>query len=109
MQIFDFKKGSSFGANCVYTPDAGGPTDLTGVTIVSSVRDSRGFAYNLTVNVIDATHFSLICYNTQPWYPGTAFWDIQFSINGTVFYSDTVLINVLNNVTVNPVATTEPY
>lgn len=98
-QTFDFKKGSTFGVEGIYTPEAGGPTDLTGVTIQSSVRDSRGNVYTLTVIITDSTHFSMSYDLTDGWSLGSAFWDLKFSQNGVVFYSDTVVINVLKNVT----------
>ena len=46
-----FKQGTSFGANCVYTQDQGGPADLTGVTIQSAIRDAGYNYYPLTVTV----------------------------------------------------------
>ena len=44
-----FKQGTSFGANCVYTQDQGGPADLTGITIQSAIRDAGYNYYPLTV------------------------------------------------------------
>ena len=98
-KTFDFKKGSSFGAEGVYTPETGGPTNLTGVTIESSIRDSRNNIYTLSVTIIDSTHFALSYDLTDDWALGSAFWDLKFSKDGVVFYSDTVVINVLKNVT----------
>jgi hypothetical protein len=41
--------------------------------------------------------------NTQDWHSGTAYWDIQFSLGDTVFYSETIRLAILPNVTPNPV------
>jgi hypothetical protein len=41
--------------------------------------------------------------NTQDWNPGTAYWDIQFSLADVVFYSETIRIAITPNVTPNPV------
>jgi hypothetical protein len=98
---FSFTRGSTFSANCVYTPDAGGPPDLDGVTIQSRVRDARGYQHTLTTTVTSSTTFVLSYDNTEDWYAGTAFWDILFINNGVAFYSQTVNINVVNNVTPN--------
>lgn len=35
-----FKQGTSFGATCVYTPETGGPANLTGITITTAFRDA---------------------------------------------------------------------
>ena len=99
-QIVTFKRASTFGASCTYTPETGGPADLTGVSIASDVRDANGKIYACAVTVIDPTHFSISYDNTSGWALGSAYWDIRFSTNGVVFFSDTVVLNIINNVTV---------
>ena len=54
-QIVTFKRASTFGASCTYTPETGGPADLTGVSIASDVRDANGKIYACAVTVIDPT------------------------------------------------------
>jgi hypothetical protein len=99
---FNFKRGQTFGASCTYVPQAGGPPDLTGVSIASSIKDSSGVLYDTTVVITDPTHFSVRYSDTSCWRVGTAYWDIKFSVNDIIFMSETVVINVVPNVT--PVA-----
>ena len=96
---FNFKRGQTFGASCTYIPDEGGPTDLTGVSIASSIRDGSGNLYTTSVVVTDPTHFTVRYSDTSNWRVGTAYWDIKFATNDIVFMSETVVINVIPNVT----------
>lgn len=98
--FFNWKRGQTFGASCTYVPETGGPVDLTGVTITSSIKDSsRNKAYPLTVTVTDPTHFTLTLADTTDWQVGTAYWDIRFAIGDVVFYSETVAFNVVQEIT----------
>jgi hypothetical protein len=45
------------------------------------------------------TTFTVTNSSTDLWAVGSAYWDIRFTQNGTVFFSDTVVINVIDNVT----------
>lgn len=100
---FNFKRGQTFGATCTYVPEAGGPTNLDGVTIASSIKDASSNApYATTVTIIDPTHFTVRYSDTANWRVGTAYWDIKFSVGDIVFMTETVVINVVPNVT--PVA-----
>ena len=96
-----FKQGTSFGANCVYTQDQGGPADLTGITIQSAIRDAGYNYYPLTVTVTSPTTFTLTYPTTTiQWVTGTAYWDIEFSYGvGSVFLTQTIQINVLQSIT----------
>lgn len=98
---FTFIKGSTFSANCTYVPEPGWPTDLTGVTVASRIRDARGYEHTLTFTLTSPTTFTLYYGNTQSWFAGVAFWDLLFINNGIAYYSQVVNINILENVTPN--------
>lgn len=99
-QIVTFKRATTFVASCTYTPDSGGRPNLTGVTITSDIRDANRKVYISTVNVTSPTTFTITYDNTSDWSVGSAYWDIRFSENGVVFFSDTVVLNIINNITV---------
>ena len=101
--VIEFKRGTSFGAVCTYTPEAGGPANLTGVTISSSIRDSAHKLYSLTVTTTSPTTFTLsYAGDSSDWWLGTAYWDIRFSYGaGSVFYTQTLILNVIPNITPN--------
>jgi len=94
-----FKRGSTFGASVTYTASEGSPPDLTGLTITSDIRDSAGKIYSCTVVVTSSTTFTVSYSNTADWHLGSAYWDIRFS-DGIVFFSETAVLNIVNNVTV---------
>ena len=98
--VVNFKRASTFGASCTYTPETGGPPDLNGISIASDVRDANGKIYSCSVDVLDPTHFNISYENTSGWALGSAYWDIRFSESGVVFFSDTVVLNIINNVTI---------
>jgi hypothetical protein len=104
-QVIEFKRSSTFGAVVTYTPETGWPTNLTGVTITSNIRDSRNSLFDFTVVVTSPTTFNVTmdAAVTEKWAVGTAFWDIRFDW-GTISLSQTALINVVNNVTIPPSA-----
>jgi hypothetical protein len=102
--VIEFKRGTSFGANCTYVQDGpSAPADLTGVTVSSSVRDSAHKLYALTVTVTSPTTFSLsYAGDSSDWFLGTAYWDIRFAYgSGSVFYTQTLILNVIPNITPN--------
>ena len=99
-QIVNFKRASTFTAGCTYSQDLGGPPDLTGVSIASDVRDANGKIYSCAVTITDPTHFTISYDNTSGWGLGSAYWDIRFLKDGVVFFSDTVVLNIINNVTI---------
>lgn len=102
----DFKQGQTFSGVATYTTEPGWPANLTGVTIYSALLDPRGKKHYFTVTSNSPTQFTMYYENTQDWNPGTCYIDIQFSIGGTTFYSETVRLNVIGNVTPNPVPDT---
>jgi hypothetical protein len=96
---FNFKRGQTFGASCVYVPEAGGPSNLDGVTITSDIKDAHGSVFPTTVTITDPTHFTVRYNDTSSWRTGTAYWDLRFAISDVVFYSETIVINVIPQVT----------
>lgn len=98
--VVPIKRASTFGAACTYVPEPNQQPDLTGVTITSDIRDSKGKLFVNNVVVTDPTHFNVTNDQTALWALGSAYWDIRFSKNGVVFYSDTVLLNIIPQVTI---------
>lgn len=101
--IPEFKKGQTFNAIATYTTEPGWPADLSGCTIESDIKDSRNQLRELTVVIDSPTQFTMSATgeDTQDWYPGTAYWDIKFVQSGVTFYSETVTLNILANITPN--------
>ena len=98
-QVINWKRASTFGATVTYTPETGWPTNLTGVTVTSDIRDANRKLYTCTVVITSPTTFTVTNSSTDLWAVGSAYWDIRFTKDGTVFFSDTVVINVIDNVT----------
>ena len=97
-----FKRGTSFGASVVYTPEAGGLANLIGVTVTSTILDADRNEFEL-VTVVAGNGLSFTATyagDTGDWAVGTARWDIKFSNAGSIFYSDTMRIDVIGQVTV---------
>ena len=96
-----FKRGTSFEAAVVYTPEAGGLANLIGVTVTSTIIDADRNEYDLVVVVagnglsFTATYPDL----TAHWAVGTARWDIKFTNNDSVFYSETMRLVIVGQVT----------
>jgi len=97
-----FKRGTSFEAAVVYTPEAGGLANLIGVTVTSTIIDADRNEFELvTVVAGDGLSFTATYVgDTGDWAVGTARWDIKFTNNGSVFYSDTMRLDVIGQVTV---------
>jgi len=96
-----FKRGTTFAATIVYTPDAGGPANLLGTGITSDIIDSGGTTYHLDeVTAVDGMSFNLYFPTaTSEWSTGTARWDIKFNYAGAIFYSETLRLNIIDEVT----------
>ena len=98
-----FKRGTNFGSTTVFTPEAP-PTiqTLSGVTVTSTIVDADRNEYDLTVVV--AGNFLSFTANyagsTADWAIGTARWDIKFTPGTTIFYSDTMRLDIIGQVTV---------
>lgn len=96
-----FKRGSSFACSCVYTPGSG-PATLADVTIESNLVDTVNGTYAMTaVKAEDNLSFTLAYpSSTQTWALGLARWDIKFTYGGSVFFSQTLRVNIIDSVTV---------
>ena len=99
-QVIPFKRATTFYATCTYQPETGGPSDLSGLTITSDIRDANGTIYSCTVAINNSNQFSVSYADSSNWAIGTAYWDIKFSNNGVVFFSDTIVLNIIKNVTI---------
>ena len=95
-----FKRGTTFAGTVTYTPAAGGPANLLTTTVTSNIIDSDGATYPCTItmagsglsfvaSVASTTNFSL----------GNARWDIKFAYGTTIFYSETMRLSVIDQVT----------
>ena len=97
-----FKRGTSFGAAVVWNPEAGGLANLIGVTVTSTILDADRNEFEL-VTVVAGNGLSFTAEyagDTGDWAVGTARWDIKFTNNDSIFYSDTMRIDVIGQVTV---------
>ena len=98
-----FKRGTNFGSTTVFTPEAPPAIQtLSGVTVTSTIVDADRNEYDLTVVV--AGNFLSFTANyagsTADWASGTARWDLKFTQGTTVFYSDTMRLDIIGQVTV---------
>jgi len=95
-----FKRGTTFAATVTYTPSAGGPANLLTTTVASSVIDSAGAVYPLTITMAgDGLSFVASYSTTTAWELGLARWDVKFTYGGTIFFSETMRLNVIDQVT----------
>lgn len=91
-----WKRGSTFAASVTYTPGAGDPQDLSGVTVLCSVMDHRENRYPLVVSTLPGNLSFNILYpgDTSEWAVGTAALDYKCLENGVVFYSTTARFTI---------------
>ncbi len=91
-----WKRGSTFAASVTYTPGAGDPSDLSGVTVLCSVMDHRETRYPLVVSILPGNLSFNILYtgDTSEWAVGTAALDYKCLENGVVFYSTTARFTI---------------
>jgi hypothetical protein len=96
-----FKRGTSFAGTCTYTPDAGGPSTITNVTITSDIITSDGSIYPTTITKAGNGLSFVVRYtgDSGSWALGTARWDIKFINAGAVFFSETMRLNIIDQVT----------
>jgi len=98
-----FKRGTNFGSSTVFTPEAPPAIqDLIGVTVTSTIVDADRNEYELTVVVAGNGLSFTADYvgSTADWAIGTARWDIKFTQGTTIFYSDTMRLDIIGQVTV---------
>ena len=100
--IVQFKQGTSFGFTATYTQDGpSAPPNLDGVTVKVALRDAGYNYYPMAVEMTSPTTFS-VTYppSTIGWVTGTGYFDIQMTYGeGSVFYTETVAVNVLPSIT----------
>ena len=95
-----FKRGSTYAATVTYTPAAGGPANLLTTTVTSSIIDAANQVYPCTITMaVDGLSFVASYSPTANWSLGSARWDIKFTYGTTVFYSETMRLNVIDQVT----------
>ena len=99
---FSFTRGSTLTITGVYTQSSpSAPANLDGIDLYCSIRDARGYEYPLEVTKTSSTQFTMFYANTQEWHYGIGFMDMVFVANGVAIYSETVNVNILQNVTKN--------
>ena len=94
------KRGTTFAATVTYTPEAGGPANLLTTTVTSDVIDANGAVYPLTITMAGNGLSFVASYSpTDTWAIGSARWDLRFAYSTTVFYSQTLRLNIIDQVT----------
>jgi len=95
-----FKRGTTFAGTVTYTPQTGGPANLLTTTVTSSIIDAANQVYPCTITMaVDGLSFVASYSPTANWSLGSARWDIKFAYGTTVFYSETMRLNVIDQVT----------
>jgi hypothetical protein len=95
-----FKRGTTFAGTVTYTPEAGGPANLLTTTVTSDIIDYAGNVYPCTITMAgNGLSFVASFSPTANWTLGSARWDIKFAYGTTVFYSETMRLNVIDQVT----------
>lgn len=95
-----FKRGTTFAATVTYTPETGGPANLLTTTVTSDIIDAGNATYPCTITMaVDGLSFVASYPTTGSWNLGNARWDIKFAYGSTVFYSETMRLNVIDQVT----------
>lgn len=99
-----WKRGDTFEAECTYKNDVGGAVDLDGITITSQFRLPRGVLISdADVEIVSPASsgvFRVIVADTDDWPTGILEWDIQYRLDGgSIVSSDTILVNVVRDVT----------
>jgi hypothetical protein len=95
-----FKRGTSFAGTVTYTPDAGGPSNLLTTTVTSTIVDSQWNEYPLTINMaVNGLSFIATYPDSSDWALGVAKWDIKFNYGGSIFFSDTMRLDIIAQVT----------
>jgi len=95
-----FKRGTTFAGTVTYTPQTGGPANLLTTTVTSDILDSSNNRYPCTITMaVDGLSFVASVADTSDWTLGNARWDIKFAYGTTVFYSETMRLSVIDQVT----------
>lgn len=95
MPNLEIKRGETFVVQCLYSAgDA--PADLTGVTVASQVRERSGkLLADLTYQRGTGTGVYTVSGSTDTWPLGIVYWDVRYSAGGTVSFTDTMEILVV--------------
>jgi hypothetical protein len=96
------KRGSTFTASTVYTPEAGGLPNLIGGTVTSQVLDHCGTRHSLSCTINGAglvITTGATAAQVAEWATGLAKWDIRVEIGGVVVYTDTAELLIAPQIT----------
>ena len=95
-----FKRGTTLAGTVTYTPATGGPANLLTTTIESDVITANGSVFPLTITKAgDGLSFTVRYNDTANWTLGSARWDIKFIYGGVTWYSETLRLTVIEQVT----------
>lgn len=102
MADFEFTRGDTFSASCVYKDANGVVVDITGMSIACSMlRDGAGLAFDVTITdalngvfTLDASASA-----TAALEPGTYKADIEYTVGAVVNSTDVFKVKVLEDVT----------
>lgn len=94
------KRGSTFSMKGTYSPVPGALESLTGAVVTSQVRKGGALVRNIDVEVApDGMSFAMEGGDTTDWPLGLLEWDVRIELDGVAIYTDTVLVDLLKNVT----------
>jgi hypothetical protein len=103
MQSIAFKRGTSFSAHAAYTPVAGQPVNLAGLTVASQVRTQTGELVATLTVALDGDNLGFTASapaGTGAWPLAVLVWDMKIFNGAAVSYTETVRIVVQQEVTV---------
>lgn len=104
MESFDFKRGSTFECAITLTDSNGDPVVIDPADMQAQLRDSS----NVLLADLDITTDTPGTYllstdsDTSAWALGVAFCDIRATVGTKVYYSDTVDICIVRQITLEP-------
>ena len=99
----DHKKGDTFKRICQLTDDNDQPRSLINTTINAQVRTlTLQLMSDLQVTVIDEANgiFEILAADTTGWIVGELRYDIEYTINGTVSSTETIILNCVQDYTI---------
>jgi hypothetical protein len=95
-----FKRGTTLAATVTYTPATGGPANLLGTTLTSDIHTSDGGFFHTTITKAnDGLSFTIRYDDTASWSLGSARWDIKFTDGDVTWYSETLRLTIIEQVT----------
>lgn len=100
MTTVAWKRGATFLARCTYTPPTGALESLLGATVTSQVRHNGTLVVELQPTIaVDGLSFELEDVAGVEFPLGGCLWDIRIAVGDAVVYTDTITLNVVDNVT----------